>query len=185
MRTLQAAPTSLPRPVDGAGPVVKLTDKWRPKIMQLKNDPLCCARQQVFGLVRVLFAVDHQTQMWESAGPTGLSARPSLVFAIASAIMGIALILIAPPLRGPDETAHFLRAYATGGRGSRGATRRPGLSRDILFDAHGGAACHDHGDRLRDRVDADAEMVIRGHRHASFGVVRPRRYQCGRCCSCL
>jgi uncharacterized membrane protein len=33
------------------------------------------------------------------------------VFAIASTILGIALAGVAPPLRGPDETAHFLRAY--------------------------------------------------------------------------
>jgi uncharacterized membrane protein len=33
------------------------------------------------------------------------------VFAIASAFLGIALVGVAPPLRGPDETAHFLRAY--------------------------------------------------------------------------
>ena len=60
--------------------------------------------------------------MCEPAGPSGWSARavrmvvvrPSLVFGIASAIMGIAIALIAPPLRGPDETAHFLRAYGIG-----------------------------------------------------------------------
>ena len=38
-------------------------------------------------------------------------ARPSAVFALLAAIFGLAAIAGTPPLRGPDETAHFLRAY--------------------------------------------------------------------------
>ena len=43
-----------------------------------------------------------------------IGSHPATVFAIASTILGAALVAVAPPLRGPDETAHFLRAYGVG-----------------------------------------------------------------------
>ncbi len=42
---------------------------------------------------------------------TGFLVRPIPVFIALSLLFGIALIVVSPPLRGPDETAHFLRAY--------------------------------------------------------------------------
>ena len=43
-----------------------------------------------------------------------IGSHPATVFAVASTILGTALATVAPPLRGPDETAHFLRAYGIG-----------------------------------------------------------------------
>lgn len=46
--------------------------------------------------------------------PTRISAErlnPVVLFAILSAVVGTLLIAVTPPLRGPDETAHFVRAY--------------------------------------------------------------------------
>ncbi len=40
-----------------------------------------------------------------------IAARPVAVFVLLSVIFGIIVVAIAPPLRGPDESAHFLRAY--------------------------------------------------------------------------
>jgi uncharacterized membrane protein len=37
--------------------------------------------------------------------------RPALAFAALSLFFGSLVIVVTPPLRGPDETAHFLRAY--------------------------------------------------------------------------
>lgn len=52
-------------------------------------------------------------------GPSALSrigrrfaSRPAIVFALLSLVFGSALILINPPLRGPDELSHFLRIYS-------------------------------------------------------------------------
>ena len=39
---------------------------------------------------------------------------PAAVFAALSLLFGSLIILVTPPLRGPDETAHFLRAYGVG-----------------------------------------------------------------------
>jgi uncharacterized membrane protein len=60
---------------------------------------------------------------YERAEPPGwvvrailtVASSPASVFAIMSVILGMLLIGAAPPLRGPDETAHFLRAYGVGG----------------------------------------------------------------------
>jgi uncharacterized membrane protein len=41
----------------------------------------------------------------------GSASYPVVVFVLLSAVFGIGLVAAAPPLRGPDETAHFLRAY--------------------------------------------------------------------------
>lgn len=40
-----------------------------------------------------------------------LLRRPVLVFVVLSALFGGAIVLINPPLRGPDEAAHFVRIY--------------------------------------------------------------------------
>lgn len=40
-----------------------------------------------------------------------VTSHPASVFAVMSTILGVTLVGVAPPLRGPDETAHFLRAY--------------------------------------------------------------------------
>jgi uncharacterized membrane protein len=37
--------------------------------------------------------------------------NPAVLFAVLSAVLGTLLIAVTPPLRGPDETAHFVRAY--------------------------------------------------------------------------
>ena len=42
-------------------------------------------------------------------------ARPVVAFTLASGIFGSSIAIITPPLRGPDESAHFLRAYAIAG----------------------------------------------------------------------
>src|SRR5688500_16735403 len=43
-----------------------------------------------------------------------LSRHPASFFCVASLVLGAALVAAAPPLRGPDESAHFLRAYGVG-----------------------------------------------------------------------
>ena len=42
---------------------------------------------------------------------TRVSLRPTPAFIVLSLLFGTLIILATPPLRGPDETAHFLRAY--------------------------------------------------------------------------
>jgi uncharacterized membrane protein len=44
-------------------------------------------------------------------GLTGWFARPAPLFVLLSLIMGPIVLAIVPPLRAPDEPAHFLRAY--------------------------------------------------------------------------
>ena len=41
----------------------------------------------------------------------GSANHPVIVFVLLSAVLGTGIVFAAPPLRGPDETAHFLRAY--------------------------------------------------------------------------
>src|SRR5204863_6580254 len=41
-----------------------------------------------------------------------LESRPALVFVLLSFAFGSAIIIVVPPLRGPDEIAHFLRIYS-------------------------------------------------------------------------
>jgi uncharacterized membrane protein len=41
-----------------------------------------------------------------------LGSRPALVFVLLSLAFGSAISLVVPPLRGPDEIAHFLRIYS-------------------------------------------------------------------------
>jgi uncharacterized membrane protein len=46
-----------------------------------------------------------------------LESRPAFVFVLLSVVFGSAISVVVPPLRGPDEIAHFLRiySYARGG----------------------------------------------------------------------
>ena len=44
-------------------------------------------------------------------GKLALKPRPATSFVALSLLFGSLVILVTPPLRGPDETAHFLRAY--------------------------------------------------------------------------
>ena len=46
----------------------------------------------------------------------GIQTRPALVFSILSVAFGLTISVVVPPLRGPDEIAHFLRidAYTRG-----------------------------------------------------------------------
>ena len=48
---------------------------------------------------------------WIALNLLRLAANPVAVFVLLSAILGTLIVGVAPPLRGPDETAHFLRAY--------------------------------------------------------------------------
>jgi len=41
-----------------------------------------------------------------------LESRPALVFILLSCAFGSVVSVIVPPLRGPDEIAHFLRIYS-------------------------------------------------------------------------
>jgi Predicted membrane protein (DUF2142) len=41
-----------------------------------------------------------------------LETRPALVFVLLSFVFGSAISVVVPPLRGPDEIAHFLRIYS-------------------------------------------------------------------------
>src|SRR6202171_3606908 len=53
------------------------------------------------------------------AAPSALSrigrrfgSWPAIVFALLSLFFGAAIIVVNPPLRGPDEISHFLRIYS-------------------------------------------------------------------------
>jgi uncharacterized membrane protein len=78
-----------------------------------------CARGERAVLDRVDRAVTLPTAgsrnsaaaAWVSLDLPRIAAYPVAVFVLLSAIFGTAIIAVAPPLRGPDETAHFLRAY--------------------------------------------------------------------------
>src|SRR5436190_15067159 len=41
-----------------------------------------------------------------------LESRPAYVFILLSLVFGSAISVVVPPLRGPDEIAHFLRIYS-------------------------------------------------------------------------
>src|SRR5437016_6061038 len=43
---------------------------------------------------------------------TRIRIQPATVFVLLSLAFGAAIILVVPPLRGPDEIAHFLRIYS-------------------------------------------------------------------------
>src|ERR1044071_2114037 len=48
------------------------------------------------------------------SGLAWLAQRPTFFFFLMSISCGLPLVAAAPPLRGPDETAHFIRAYGIG-----------------------------------------------------------------------
>ena len=54
---------------------------------------------------------DYRTAVLRWQWQLGLASRPIPVFVTLSLLFGTLLIVATPPLRGPDETAHFLRAY--------------------------------------------------------------------------
>jgi hypothetical protein len=70
-----------------------------------------------------------------------LVARPVAVFILFSAFFGLLTIVLTPPLRGPDEPPHFLRAYGllagdivpsvTDARGRKGIFLPAALHRDM------------------------------------------------------
>jgi uncharacterized membrane protein len=70
-------------------------------------------------------------------------ARPHRIFLLASLLIGLLTIVINPPLRGPDETAHFLRAFgishgdfiprSADARGRRGLFLPAGLHRQFAY----------------------------------------------------
>lgn len=41
--------------------------------------------------------------------------NPTAVFVVLASVLGLFLVVLTPPLRGPDEPAHFLRAYGIAG----------------------------------------------------------------------
>src|SRR5437870_6363535 len=41
-----------------------------------------------------------------------LESRPAFVFVLLSLAFGLGISVVVPPLRGPDEIAHFLRTYS-------------------------------------------------------------------------
>jgi hypothetical protein len=47
-----------------------------------------------------------------SATGTLIGSRPATVFTVLSLTFGLMIIFANPPLRGPDEIAHFLRIYS-------------------------------------------------------------------------
>ena len=82
---------------------------------------------------------------WIALNLSRLAANPVAVFVLLSAILGTLIVGVAPPLRGPDETAHFLRAYGVAqgdivpsmqdGAGRKGIFLPVSFQRDFsLFD---------------------------------------------------
>lgn len=71
------------------------------------------------------------------------STNPALLFAVLSLLFGSVLIWVTPPLRGPDEAAHFLRAYgiaqgeliprAADPQGRKGLSLPHALHREFAF----------------------------------------------------
>jgi hypothetical protein len=70
-------------------------------------------------LVRLLrdqnTATPRWSEFWKGLSPvwSRLESRPAVVFVLLSFAFGWAVSVVVPPLRGPDEIAHFLRIYAT------------------------------------------------------------------------
>src|SRR6266705_4630805 len=71
-----------------------------------------------------------------------LESRPAFVFVFLSLAFGSAISVVVPPLRGPDEIAHFLRIYsytrgellpATEVDGRKGIFISPGLYNQLYF----------------------------------------------------
>ena len=77
------------------------------------------------------------------ARAAGRLRDPAMVFALVSLIAGALLVAITPPLRGPDEAQHFLRAYGLAqgdvipsmldAEGRKGLYLPAGIDRDLKF----------------------------------------------------
>jgi len=80
--------------------------------------------------------------------------RPALIFIIASLLVGPAIIAFNPPLRGPDESAHFLRAFGISHGDFIPRTADASGRRGLFLPAelHGQFA---HFDRFREMRPAD------------------------------
>jgi hypothetical protein len=69
-------------------------------------------------LVRLLPDKNAETPRWSefwkrlSLVWSRLESRPAVVFVLLSFAFGSAISVVVPPLRGPDEIAHFLRIYS-------------------------------------------------------------------------
>jgi uncharacterized membrane protein len=98
-------------------------------------------------------------------------AWPVIAFVALSTLFGSLAILLNPPLYGPDEGAHFLRAYAisagdllssqSDARGRRGVF----LSADLFDDFRSYEAAREHrarpvSDRPRDAAPTDARVFV-------------------------
>src|SRR5574341_2078183 len=56
------------------------------------------------------FAATDLARTRQASGSWTRWPHPARLFVLLSALSGILVIAVTPPLRGPDETAHFLRA---------------------------------------------------------------------------
>jgi uncharacterized membrane protein len=77
--------------------------------------------------------------------PTEQNFAPVLIFSLLSIIFGAAISIITPPLRGPDESAHFLRAYGISGGDIVPSMLDPEGRKGVLLpaDLHAGFAYFD------------------------------------------
>lgn len=62
--------------------------------------------------------------------------RPATAFAVFSILFGLVTIVVTPPFRGPDEPAHFLRAYSYAAGDFAGAATDAEGHRGTLLPAH-------------------------------------------------
>jgi len=109
-------------------------------------------------------------------------SQPSFVFALLSILFGSAISVVVPPLRGPDEIAHFLRihSYARGELlpsaeidGRKGTFVNPDLYNELSFFKNAGERFAQqreqglrYGEILRDyplRTDAASETAGTSH----------------------
>src|SRR5712691_9908293 len=103
-----------------------------------------------------------------------LLTRPTAIFVLLSALFGTIIILLTPPLRGPDEAAHFLRAYAIAhgdivpsnvdAEGHKGTFLSPRVHRDFaLF-----AVAH-----ARERLSSPSGEALINNGHSAGDGARP------------
>jgi hypothetical protein len=88
-----------------------------------------------------------------------IKARPALIFLFASLFIGLAGIAVSPPLRGPDESAHFLRAFAIS-RGELIPSVTDAMGRRGLFLSSRRHRQFAHFDQFRE-VRPDARLDFR------------------------
>ena len=94
---------------------------------------------------------------------TGFLVRPIPVFIALSLLFGIALVAVSPPLRGPDETAHFLRAYGIA-QGEFVPTAEDGHSRKGVMLPPQLVAGFDYFDRMQDGSRRDGRTYQQAFR---------------------